>query len=169
MKNYIILLFIMFIGASCSPTKIYFVRHAEKSLEIKNDPPLTPEGVARAEDLANTLKRKGIQRIYSTKTVRTASTAQPLADELGIPIRFYSHDTMPRFLYTLLAGSETALVIGHSNTVLKMISELELTPSKKEIPDNEYDNLYIVSLKNRNSRSGYRLFLKETTYGKSSK
>lgn len=169
MKNYCILIYIAVVSVSCSPTRIYFVRHAEKSLDVKVDPPLTPEGAARAAELANILKGKGILSIYSTKTTRTATTAQPLAEKLGIPIRFYSHDTMPRFLYTLLASGETALVVGHSNTVLKMISELELSPSQKEIPDSVYDNLYIVSLKNRNSRSGYRLLLKETTFGKPSR
>jgi bisphosphoglycerate-dependent phosphoglycerate mutase len=75
---------------------------------------------------------------------------------------------MPKFLYSILESGENALVVGHSNTVLTMIQELELKPSKNEIPDTEYDNLYVVYLKNKNGRGGFTLRLKEMKYGKSS-
>jgi hypothetical protein len=153
---------------SCSSARIYFVRHAEKSLTVKTDPPLTPEGEQRAMDLEKTLKGKKIKKIYSTKTNRTTSTAKPLAESLSIPILYYAHDTMPKFLYSILESGENALVVGHSNTVLTMIQELELKPSKNEIPDTEYDNLYVVYLKNKNGRGGFTLRLKEMKYGKSS-
>ena len=150
---------------SCSTAKIFFVRHAEKSLTVKNDPPLTPEGEQRALELEKFLKRKKIKHIYSTKTNRTITTAKPLAESLSLPITFYAHDTMPKFLYRMLESGDNALVVGHSNTVLKMIEELELRPSKKEIPDDEYDNLFVVYLKSKNGRGGYSLQLKELKFG----
>lgn len=150
---------------SCSTAKIFFVRHAEKSLAVKNDPPLTPEGEKRALELERVLKGKKIKHIYSTKTNRTVSTAKPLAESLSLPISYYAHDTMPKFLYRMLESGENALVVGHSNTVLKMIEELDLRPSKKEIPDAEYDNLFVVYLKSKNGRGGYSLLLKELKFG----
>lgn len=150
---------------SCSSAKIFFVRHAEKSVESKIDPPLTPEGEKRAIDLAKTLKGKKIKHIYSTQTTRTISTAKPLSDALAIPIDLYAHDTMPKFLYRVLESGENALVVGHSNTVLKMIEELDLRPTKKEISDAEYDNLFVVYLKRKNGQGGYNLQLKELKYG----
>jgi phosphohistidine phosphatase SixA len=150
---------------SCSTAKIFFVRHAEKSLTVKNDPPLTPEGEQRAIELEKVLKRKKIKHIYSTKTTRTITTAKPLAESLSLPITYYAHDTMPKFLYRMLESGDNALVVGHSNTVLKMIEELELRPSKKEIPDDEYDNLFVVYLKSKNGRGGYSLQLKELKFG----
>ena len=150
---------------SCSTAKIFFVRHAEKSLTVKNDPPLTPEGEQRALELEKVLKRKKIKHIYSTKTTRTITTAKPLAESLSLPITYYAHDTMPKFLYRMLESGENALVVGHSNTVLKMIEELELRPSKKEIPYDEYDNLFVVYLKTKNGRGGYSLQLKELKFG----
>jgi broad specificity phosphatase PhoE len=153
---------------SCSTAKIYFVRHGEKSLTVKVDPPLSAEGEQRALDLKNLLKNKKIKRIYSTNTLRTISTAKPLATFLSIPIGQYAQDTMPKFLYSLLESGENTLVVGHSNTVLKMVQELELVPSKKEIPDNEYDNLYVVYLKSKNGGGGYVLRLKELKFGKPS-
>jgi len=150
---------------SCNAAKIYFVRHAEKSLAVKNDPPLTPEGEKRALELEKVLKGKKIRHIYSTQTNRTISTAKPLAESLALPISYYAHDTMPKFLYRILESGENALVVGHSNTVLRMIEELELRPSKKEIPDFEYDNLYVVYLKSKNGRGGFNLRLKELKFG----
>jgi len=43
-----------------------------------------------------------------------------------------------------------------------------LNPTVKEIGDNEYDNLFIVSLRNKNGRVGYTMTLDETRYGKPS-
>lgn len=168
LTNLLLFISIGLVFFSCSTAKIYFVRHAEKSLVVKVDPPLTAEGEQRALDLKNELERKGIKRIYSTNTIRTISTAKPLATFLSIPIGLYAQDTMPKFLYSLLESGESALVVGHSNTVLKMIQELELLPSQKEIPDSEYDNLYVVYLKSKNGRGGYALKLKELKFGKSS-
>ncbi len=153
---------------SCSVSRLYFVRHAEKSLEIKTDPPLTAEGVQRSEVLAQLLRNKKISRIYSTETLRTKSTGVPLADKLGIEIRYYGMDTLTKFLFSVLKDERNALIIGHSNTVIRMLEELELKPTIKEIPDQEYDNLYIVSLKPRDGRGGYKMELKETKFGKAS-
>jgi broad specificity phosphatase PhoE len=160
--------FFMVVLFSCTTTKIYFVRHAEKSLTVKTDPPLTAEGEQRALDLEKALKGKKIKHIYSTQTKRTVSTAKPLSESLSIAITYYAHDTMPKFLYRMLESGENSLVVGHSNTVLKMIEELDLRPSKKEIPDAEYDNLFVVYLKSKNGRGGYSLKLKEQKYGKPS-
>lgn len=160
-----VLLFLIVSLCSCSSARIFFVRHAEKSILSKIDPPLTPEGEQRAKELERILQGKKIKHIYSTQTTRTISTAKPLAQKTKVPIEYYTHDTMPKFLYRVLEAGENALVVGHSNTVIKMIEELELRPSKREIPDYEYDNLFVVSLKNKNGRGGYSLKLKELKFG----
>lgn len=170
MKFFPSLLLVIFVSSffSCSSAKIFFVRHAEKSIVSKIDPPLTPAGEQRAKDLERILRGKKIKHIYSTQTTRTVSTAKPLSESITVPIEYYTHDTMPKFLYRVLESGENALVVGHSNTVLKMIEELDLRPSKKEIPDNEYDNLFVVYLKSKNGRGGYSLQLKELKFGSSS-
>lgn len=156
----------LFFLSSCSVSKLYFVRHAEKSLEVKIDPPLTSEGEQRAEELARLLGNKKISSIYSTETKRTLQTGKPLAEKLGISIQPYAMDTMPKFLFRVLNQGQNTLIIGHSNTLIPMLEELELNPSLKEISDQEYDNLYIVILKPQNGRGGYKMQLKETKFGK---
>ena len=162
--------FLMFgIGMiSCNVTHIYVVRHAEKSADVKVDPPLTKEGEERADELARILKGRKIAKIYSTETTRTKSTAMPLAVQQNLPIQYYSNDTLPKFLFRLLDSAENTLIVGHSNTVLKILAELELSPTKKEIADLEYDNLFIVSLRFKDDRAGYKIKLKEAHYGKPS-
>lgn len=161
-----LLLFLLL--ASCSSTRIYIVRHAEKSTEVKNDPPLSVEGEERAIKLAEELKNRKIESIFSTETQRTVSTAKPLADMINKPILFYSNDTLPKFLYRVLEIPVNTLIVGHSNTILKLLYELELAPSKKIIAENEYDNLFIITLRNKDGRGGYKMHLNESRYGKTS-
>jgi phosphohistidine phosphatase SixA len=163
----LIFLFVILLGCS-KANKIYFVRHAEKGTAPAGDPDLTAAGIQRAEALEKLLRGNGIEAIYSTETGRTRQTAGPLSRSIGIPIRSYSNDTTQKFLYHLLANEQNSLVVGHSNTVLKMIRDLGLTPAVKEISDNEYDNLFIVTQKTKSGVGGYKLSLRERTYGKRS-
>lgn len=159
---------VMMAGACSTGHRIYFVRHAEKSTQPPRDPDLTDAGRQRAESLARLLGSRDIGSIYSTDTRRTRQTAEPLSRDKSIPVSLYSNDTTQRFLYQLLDREQSALVVGHSNTVLSMLTGLGLKPSIKEIPDNDYDNLFIVIQRQRNGRAGYQLQLKERTYGRKS-
>jgi len=160
--------FFVLMQACSTGHRIYFVRHAEKSTQPPRDPDLTESGLQRAESLARLLHTRDLAAIYSTDTRRTRQTGAPLSRRTGVPITIYSNDTTQRFLYHLLDREQSALVIGHSNTVLSMLKELGLRPSVTEIPDNDYDNLFIVIQRQRNGRAGYQLQLKEKTYGRKS-
>lgn len=152
----------------CKPSKVYIVRHAEKSTNPPNDPDLTTEGRERAENLAMLLKNKKIKAVYSTDTRRTRQTAEPFSLQGGLSIQSYKNDTLQKFLYKILDAEQNALIVGHSNTVIRMLTELDLKPSIKEIPENDYDNLFIVVLMSKQWTGGYKLKLKEKTYGKKS-
>ena len=144
---------LIFLGSCASTTKIYVVRHAEKAGAMSSDPPLTAAGVARAERLAILLKAKHIRHIYSTNTTRTISTAKPLATALGLPVELYGHDTLSFFLSKIKASEKNTLVVGHSNTVLSIVSDLGVKPSIKEIGDGEYDNLFEVRINKTGSKA----------------
>ncbi len=156
---------VMLSVASCSPTTIYLVRHAEKAAQPANDPPLTADGQQRAKALVDSLAQADIKYIYSTNTIRTRTTAEPLAQKLGVPIQPYSPDTLwqvARHLTKLHGGN--ALVVGHSNTLLPLLDQLPVTHQKKSIPDSDYDNLFVLTMKRRFLRPPL-IRLVEKTYG----
>lgn len=135
-----------------SQQAIFVVRHAEKQSE-SNDPPtpLSEAGTARAERLAGMLKDAGITAIFSTDTVRTRSTVEPLAKLRGIPVQIYPANNAsgtldPGLLVRTLRerhARDVVLVVGHGNTVGPLLSALGC-PGQVQIGSAEYDNLFVV-------------------------
>ena len=62
---------------------IYLVRHAERADDHPTDPTLSPEGEARATELARLLADAPLTRVFSTDLRRTMSTAAPTARNTG--------------------------------------------------------------------------------------
>lgn len=127
-------------------TTIYLVRHAEK--EKGNDPGLTTTGKQRAGDLMRLLKNSHLQRIYVTQFRRTQMTADSLRIQLGIDTVHYLADTTSNDLLEKIKEhhdfGKTILIIGHSNTVPVIIKRSGVLKRPADIPDNEFDNLFIV-------------------------
>ena len=145
---------------SCQTTnQIYIVRHAEKSTEPANDPHLSIEGKVRAETLKSLLKDKNITAIFSTSTKRTVETATPLSSLINIPIQYYGNDTLQKFLQMVSGLKKNALIVGHSNTCIAMLNELDLPHTITSIPDNGYENIFIIKVK-----KGKPLKITETLY-----
>ncbi|PWT97956.1 MAG: histidine phosphatase family protein [Bacteroidetes bacterium] len=162
-----ILTFFIFCIA-CTSSKIYIVRHAEKGKDPADNPHLSELGVARANDLANMLQGKHIAQIYSTELNRTIETAKPLSDKINVPIKYYRNDSLLQNLVRIVQSEKNTLIVGHSNTVLKMLDALQVAhPHVKEIPDNKYDYMFILRIKAKNP-VGYSYHLREITYGKPS-
>ena len=149
--------------SSCSTVKYYVVRHAEKEtastgtvMNTPNDPPLSAAGRVRAIELRETLKNKGIQYIFSTNTTRTISTAQPLNElEGNTQIEIYNTRDSLDFLIDKLKAIKkgNSLIVGHSNTVDDIVNKLVgETKVPKDLPDSEYDNLYIITKKGKHYR-----------------
>lgn len=160
MPKIILYLLVLIIVSSCNSVKYYIVRHAEKEtastgtvMNTPNDPPLSATGRVRAIDLRETLKNKGIQRIFSTNTIRTISTAQPLNELRGdTQIEIYNtKDSLDYFIGSIQQIKKgNVLIVGHSNTVDDIVNKL--VGEKKvpgDLPDSEYDNLYIVTKKGK--------------------
>ncbi len=163
MRNVVIfLLGITFVFSSCQQKNyIYLVRHAEKSTEPSGDVYLSQQGRNRAHDLKQRLMHKRITYIFSTKTNRTRETAQPLSDEIGIPISFYSNDGIGQLVKRCIGLKQNTLIVGHSNTLLPILDSFHVAHTKKVIDDAEYNNLFIIMMK-----KGKVIGCKETTYGK---
>ncbi len=166
MKLISLLLSISLLLTACSRT-YYVVRHAEKAApgpDMNKDVPLTPAGEQRALALRDSLRDKKIGYIFSTNTVRTKSTAAPLATELGLPTTLYDAKPDTNFIRMLMKLKKNALVVGHSNTVDDIVNGLCLKNKIiTDLKDNEYDKLYVIRLTNQWWRKYYNL--KEKRYG----
>ena len=127
-------------------TTVILVRHAEK-VDDSRDPLLSEAGEARAQELARLLAPRGISAIFTTQYQRTRLTAAPLAARLQLTPTVVeasvSADTLARRIRE--HSGTTVLVVGHSNTVPVIIRALG-GPDIGQIPDAEYDNLYILRL-----------------------
>lgn len=139
-----------FLLASCAnnqqPKTIYLVRHAEKQL-IGDDPELSVAGTVRAKKLAQILEKSDIRHIFSTNTIRTKATAQPLASALGLEIEVYDPKEHDALVKELRSREGNILVVGHSNTIQHVanyfVGEGEKYP---ELHDIEYDFIFEVVL-----------------------
>ena len=152
------------IVSGCASTRIYIVRHAEKAGEPADNPHLSEAGKIRAKDLAGAIRYKHIKQIFATPTNRTFETAEPFSKRLNLPVEYYTNDTLLKFLIRVVRSEKSTVIVGHSNTVIRMLDELQLPHQVQEIPDNDYDNLFIIKVKTKNP-GGYAYKLKETTYG----
>lgn len=137
---------------SQATTTIIFVRHAEKALLPEEDPGLSPDGQRRVAELTRQLKDAdvvaGIDVIYSTPYRRTEETARPIATALNLPINSYDAADTEAIMEFILREhkGKIILVVGHSNTLAPLIGNMGASKKVPEIDENEYDNIYIVSV-----------------------
>jgi len=154
MYKFIMLLALVVV--SCKTTSYYVSRHAEKetattasTATMTSDVPLSEAGKQRAQALKELLAKEKIKYVFSTNYIRTKSTAQPLADDLRVPIETYDPKD-PQFISKLKALNGNTLIIGHSNTVDDLVNELT---GKKEIqsdlPDSAYGDLFVIRKKGK--------------------
>ena len=128
-------------------TTVILVRHAEKQ-SAGDDPSLTAAGRERAQELVHVLAELEIAAVYSTPYARTRETARPLAVALGLevterPAQNYGSD-MAEWIRANHAG-DIVVAVSHSKTVPALIEALGARPVPT-IEDNEYDDLYVVTI-----------------------
>jgi len=137
---------------SQATTTVIFVRHAEKAVLPADDPGLTEAGKQRATELARQLVDAdvvaGIDAIYSTSYRRTEETVQPVATALNLPITSYDAGNTETVMDEIVRAhkGKIVLVVGHSNTVPAMIGNMGASKKVPQISENEYDNIYVVSI-----------------------
>jgi TonB family protein len=128
-------------------TTVILVRHAEKGTTPPNDPPLTSQGMQRAQSLARMFANTPITAIYTTPYARTRETAAPLAAAKGLtPVEMPVGATYPIDVVQKVHEQRggTVVVVGHSNTTRDVLRALGFAEAK-DIPESDYDNLYIVT------------------------
>jgi 2,3-bisphosphoglycerate-dependent phosphoglycerate mutase len=143
-----VILFAYFATFSRPLTTVILVRHAEKKIEPENpDPDLTPEGLARAQEIARMFAGAGINAIYATQYKRTQQTVKPVADRIGVPVTLINSRQTDGLVNRIQNDhrGQTVFVAGHSDSVPAIVSVLS-NEKFPDIPDNEYDNLFIVTI-----------------------
>lgn len=110
------------------PVDYYVMRHLEKAQG--QDPGLTEEGRANARRLVKffRLRADRPRAIYVSNTRRAHETAAPLALALHLTLREYEVSDTPALIARVRAGPGRALIVGHSDTVPKIIEQLGGTP-----------------------------------------
>ncbi len=137
---------------SQATTTVIFVRHAEKLAVKGSDPELSEAGRQRAAELARQLVDAdvvaGIDAIYSTPFRRTEETAEPVATALNVPINSYDVANTETIIDEIVKQhkGKIVLVVGHRITVPAMIGNMGASKNVPDIDENEYDNIYIVSI-----------------------
>lgn len=121
---------------------ILIVRHADRAGTADS---LSAAGVVRSRALVEVVKNAGIRAIYHSDTRRNRDTAAPLAAARGIPLEEYPAKDIAALIARIVKAhrGETVLVVGHSNTVPMIIAAAH-GPAIPDIPDNEFDGLFIV-------------------------
>ncbi len=142
-------------------TVVLLVRHAERSdtqtctpATVKTRPNLSlvTAGTQRAQTLAHVGGADSIAAIYASEFCRTQNTVQPLATQLGQTVnvvdQFEADGTtgnVDNLVSQIQANNrgQVVLVAGHTSTVPMIIEELSGV-TIDPIPENEFDNLYVV-------------------------
>jgi len=139
--------------AAQEPTIVILVRHAEKAAQPAADPPLTADGEARARALAAELADARVDVVVTTQFARTRLTAAPLADAMHITPAIVAtsgtaleHARAVADTIRARYAGRTVLVVGHSNTIPKIITALG-GPPLDDFCDNAYDGLYTMVIR----------------------
>ncbi len=139
---------------SQATTTVIFVRHAEKATLPTEDPGLSEAGQQRAAELARQLVDAdvvpgvGVDAVYSTSYRRSVETAKPVADALDLPVLMYDASDTAAIIEAIVKEykGKIILVVGHSNTVPEMIANMGASKNVPEISEDEYDNIYVVTI-----------------------
>lgn len=152
------------LASSCAPqSTIYLVRHAERANDTDTTS-LSAAGLQRAERLSRRLAGVPLDSIFVTPYTRTRQTAEPTARSKGLPLTQYPVQPVTKIADRLRSfRQKSALVVGHSNTILEIARALGTSPTIREIRHTDYQYLLILRL--RPSSSGQpRVTLREETY-----
>lgn len=128
---------------------IVLVRHAEKADDDPRDPSLSAPGNDRVAALTDLLAPLPLTQVLVTSLQRTRLTAEPAASAHGLtPVAVPFADTLTehaRATAELALGTTAgavSLIVGHSNTLPLVISELG-GPSV-EISEERYVDLFLL-------------------------
>ena len=146
-KNIVLLLFfwIQVTLGQNTITQYYFIRHAEKADSSKN-PNLSEKGLERAQQWKILFSKIDFDGVYSTDFNRTLQTIQPIVADNNRLLKIYNPKMMDVEVFKKETHGKTILIVGHSNTIPNMVNQIIKENKYTDIEENQFGNLYIVTL-----------------------
>lgn len=137
---------------SQATTTVLFVRYAETQGPVTQNPGLSEAGTARARELARMINTvdvvAGIDAIFTTQYRSTQEMAEPVAEDLQIPVQVVDSKNV-RGLRDLILKEykgKIVLVITDADALPKLIRKFQGSKRLAPIAEHEHDNLFIVSI-----------------------
>lgn len=124
------------------PPVIYVMRHLER--DAGRDPDLNAVGVANAERLAMWFRRDPPRAIYVTQFKRARQTAVPLAARLRVTPVSYDANAPEPMLTAVRAARHPVLIVGHSNTVPRLVEALGGPKATGDLADTDYGRIWVL-------------------------
>lgn len=133
------------VAATPQQYQLYLVRHAEKQQvsSTESDPVLSECGLAQAKALATLLQQVQLPRLYHSPYQRSRQTASALL-QTNRQLQQYQATATAALAQQLLQQQQSALVVGHSNTIPALVSLL----TAREVPamhEQQYGLIYQLS------------------------
>ena len=147
----LLVLFACMAPAASQNKTIVLVRHAEKDTSPgadQNDPPLSADGVKRAERLRKIAGKYRPGAVYSTNYKRARMTVEPIAKLRKVEVQTYDPKTNPELIDLIMKSKTKRFVVaGHSNTIPGLANLLVKKELFKNLDDAEYGTIWIIRMK----------------------
>ncbi len=138
---------------SQATTTVIVTRHADQPESQAADPALSREGERRARELARVLGDidviAGVDAIFVSPTRRAVETSIPLAQLNDAPVHTIKDPEDVEALELRILDEykgKIVLVITEPEIIQPFIAEMHGSKKLPDIEDDEYDNIYIVSI-----------------------
>jgi broad specificity phosphatase PhoE len=154
----LILLVISATPSAFAQEAIFLIRHAEQVHDV-DDPPLTEEGFARAKTWATVFRDTGINKIYTSKKIRTKQTGETIAQELNISSQQVSRRDIDGLVNLIRKehADDIVLIVTHSKILPKLLEAFAPFGEYPTIKPDDYDNLFIIVPKGKAEPTVMRL------------
>lgn len=133
----------------------YLIRHAEKDRTDSKDedPNLNIDGLKRAERWAVYFETYQIDQIYTTKYIRNKQTISMIAQQKAIKPTLYDPHNIPMDEFLKETNGKNVLIVGHSNTIPKLVNALIGKEEFKDMDDTDNSTLFKVTIKGEDKKA----------------
>ena len=148
----ILALGIAFFFESQATTTVILVRHADVAPGLGDDLGLSAVGAIRAEELSRVLAEadviEGPDAILTGGGRASRETVEPLARRLNLPVMEVDTSGLNRLAKRIVKDykGKIVLVVVKPEEIPILIPRFQGSKNVPELADDEYDNLYIVSV-----------------------